>query len=104
MRKAFRFHLRNRIFTAVSHSRPYPRHPQPRFASSSSSSNSGSSLDQAQKTAQNAYAAASKQAGNAFQAAKKAAGPVGARVGNMLGCACRLSRSLTCPSPYGTNR
>jgi len=55
------------------------------ISSESSSSSSNSSLDQAQKTAQNTLAAASKHAGNAFAAAKKASGPLGDRVGNMLG-------------------
>jgi len=85
MRTALRFHLHNRPTLGISHPQVHPRHPRARFASSSSTSNSGSSLDQAQKTAQNAYGAASKHAGNTFEKAKKVAGPIGERIANMLG-------------------
>ncbi|KAF8583731.1 hypothetical protein K439DRAFT_1347869 [Ramaria rubella] len=78
-RAVLRFPLRNR--SAAPHA--HPRHPQARFASSSSSS--GSSVEQAQKTAQNAYNAASKHAGTAFGKVKTAAGPIGERIGNLLG-------------------
>lgn len=81
IRAALRFHPRNSPTAAVFRPQVFPRHPQPRFASSSSPS----SLDQAQKTAQNAYSSASKHAGNAFQKAQKAAGPLGERIANMLG-------------------
>ncbi|KAF8520255.1 mitochondrial ATP synthase g subunit-domain-containing protein [Hysterangium stoloniferum] len=53
-----------------------------RFASSAPPN---PSLEHAQKTAQNAYSAASKQAGYAFEKVKTAAGPLGDRICGMLG-------------------
>ncbi|KAF8476498.1 mitochondrial ATP synthase g subunit-domain-containing protein [Gautieria morchelliformis] len=81
IRAALRFHARIHPSSGATLSHLKPRHPQPRFASSSSPS----SLDQAQKNAQNAYSSASKHAGNAFQKAQKLAGPIGERIANMLG-------------------
>lgn len=91
LRAALRFQLHNRPFVGIPRPQVYPRQPQPRFASSSSPS-----LDQAQKTAQNAYNVASKRAGNAFEKAQKAAGTIGERMANLLGC-------MYCPldSDYG---
>jgi hypothetical protein len=81
IRAALRFHARSHPSAGATRSHLMPRHPQPRFASSSPPS----PLDQAQKTAQNAYSSASKHAGNAFQKAQKLAGPIGERLANMLG-------------------
>ena len=82
IRAVLRFHTGIRPSVGVPRPHVHPRQPQARFASSSSPS----SLDQAQKTAQNAYSSASKQAGNAFQKVQRAAGPIGERMANMLGC------------------
>lgn len=56
------------------------RHPK-RFASSSTT-------EAAQKKAQDALGTAQKQAEQLFETAKKSLGPLGERVGIMLGCEC----------------
>lgn len=47
---------------------------------------SSSPAGEAQKTAQNAYAAASRQAGDAFQRIKTFSQPLADRLAGMLGC------------------
>ncbi|KAF5341348.1 hypothetical protein D9758_016807 [Tetrapyrgos nigripes] len=56
-----------------------------RFASSSSSGASNAQVEAAQKKAQEALASAQQTAGRVLDGAKKVAGPLGERVGSMLG-------------------
>ena len=58
-------------------------HRQTRFASSTPG---GNSTEAAQKKAEEALATAQKYAGQAVDAGKKELGPVGEKIGNLLGC------------------